>query len=72
MKWRSKFCHEQTSADACEILKIKMKKPNNAFIIDQRTCCEVVAKTNQKDQERNILLLCRLYERPDALFFGTM
>lgn len=65
---KSKFFREHTQADACEILKIKIKKPNNAFIIDQRTCCEVVAKTNQKDQEGNILLLCRLYERPDALF----
>lgn len=58
-------CHVQAESSQ---FQFKTKKPNNAYILEHRTCCEVVAKTNNKDDEGKTMMLCRIYERPDPLF----
>ena len=47
---------------------ISTKKPNNAFVLSNNSCCEVVEQTNQQDEQGNTLFTCRVYQRTDALF----
>ncbi len=49
-------------------VKISLTKPDNAFILTDLTCCEVVDKVGNPDQNGNELYLCRVYERTDTLF----
>lgn len=52
-------CHVQAESSQ---FQIKKKQPNNTYIQQHRTCCEVVAKTNNKDDEGETMMLCRIYE----------
>ena len=45
---------------------ISMKKPDNAFLLTDSSCCEVVDKSGNLDG--NETYLCRVYERTGALF----
>ena len=54
----------QSQGKATSIL---INQPNNAYIVDGATCCEVVAKTNRVDNN-NKVFLCRVYERSHSLF----
>ena len=42
------------------------KAPDNAFIVNKDTCCEVIAVSS--DDEENRMLLCRLYEKTEPFF----
>ena len=48
--------------------EISTKKPNNVYILDDRSCCEILEKTNQFDVEGNLLYRCRVYECVNPLF----
>jgi hypothetical protein len=39
---------------------VSAKKPNNAYLLDSTTCCEVTDKTNDVDGMGNMLYLCRV------------
>lgn len=45
-----------------------VQSPNNAYICDNGKCCEVVAITNEDDENGVKKLLCRIYERTESLF----
>lgn len=45
-----------------------VKKPDNAYIINSSSCCEVVEDVNQCDEEGNHLFLCRVYDSMQPLF----
>jgi hypothetical protein len=62
---RFNACHVQAESSQ---FQFKTKSPNNAYILQHRTCCEFVAKTNNKDDEGKTMMLCRIYESPDSLF----
>lgn len=47
---------------------IKIKKPNNAYILTNSSCCEVIDKTDHHDEIGNQLYMCRVYERTEPLF----
>ena len=47
---------------------ISVHKPDNAYIIDDSSSCEVVALTNEKDEQQKKMLLCRVYVRAKAAF----
>ena len=47
---------------------ISLKKPDNAFLLTGPSCCEVVNKVGNVDENGNETYLCRVYERTDALF----
>lgn len=47
---------------------ISVNKPNNAYIINSSYCCEVVAITNEEDEDHNKMVLCRVYETAQPLF----
>ena len=49
-------------------MKICLKKPDNAFILTDLTCCEVVEKVGNPNQNGNELCLCRVYEKTETLF----
>ena len=43
--------------------KLDVKRPNNSYILNDRSCCEAVEITNQQDEQGCALVLCRVYER---------
>lgn len=43
---------------------ISTKRPNNAYLLDDFTCCEVVEVTHEKNE----MVTCRLYTRSGSLF----
>ena len=45
---------------------ISLKKPDNAFLLSNSSCCEVVDKVGNLDGDETYL--CRVYERTNALF----
>ena len=47
---------------------ISTKKPNNAFVLSNNSCCEVIEQTTQQDEQGYTLFTCRVYQRTDALF----
>ena len=47
---------------------ISLKKPDNAFLLTGSSCCEVVDKVGNLDENGDKTYLCRVYERNDALF----
>ncbi|XP_071156899.1 uncharacterized protein [Mytilus edulis] len=49
---------------------LKFKQPNNAFVMDNNQCCEIISRTQQVDPNdpEKLLLLCRVYERSEPLF----
>ncbi|KAL3859401.1 hypothetical protein ACJMK2_009624 [Sinanodonta woodiana] len=49
-------------------LSIKTKRPDNTYIISNSSYCEVVAITNEEDDEQFRKLLCRVYEKSQPLF----
>lgn len=50
-----------TIEPTCEAT-ISLKKPNNAFLLTDSSCCEVVDKTGNLDENGDELFLCRVYE----------
>ena len=48
--------------------ELSTKRPNNSYIMNNLSCCEVVEITNEQDEQPNKMLLCRVYERTQALF----
>jgi hypothetical protein len=41
---------------------ISLKKPDNAFLLTGPSCCEVVNKVGNSDENGNETYLCRVYE----------
>lgn len=61
--------------DAVEVIKtpgkscsVSIHQPNNIYIVNGSSCCEVVAVTNMRDEENNKMYLCRVYDRPQPVF----
>ncbi len=52
---------KQRELELKESPTVSTKPPNNAYVLEDGTCCEVTS-AEQKD------FLCRVYERPEALF----
>lgn len=57
--------HISSSADS--EAAVALKKPNNAFILSDSSCCEVV-EVGCNDERGNKRFVCRLYERTEPLF----
>ena len=43
-------------------------KPDNVFLLEDSSCCEVVALTNQKDDDGNQKIMCRVYSKTESDF----
>ena len=52
----------------CHEPKICLKRPDNAFILTDSACCEVVQKLDYVDHNSNEQFSCRVYQRTEALF----
>ena len=50
------------------LTKISARRPTSAFIIDGEACCEVVSTRDDKDENGDILYVCRVYGRPEPIF----
>lgn len=48
--------------------KIVNRKPNNSFILDDQSGCEVIEMTNEKHTDNSVLVLCRIHRRPEPIF----
>ena len=48
--------------------RISVKKPNNAYILNDHSCCEVVDMANRQNEHGNHLFSCRIYENTVALY----
>ncbi|CAC5386299.1 unnamed protein product [Mytilus coruscus] len=44
------------------------KKPNNAFVLNNHTCCEVVGARKESEINGDKSILCRVYSRGEAIF----
>ncbi len=47
---------------------IPTKKPNNVFILDDKSCCQVLEKTNQFNADGDLLYKYRVYGHLSPLF----
>ena len=47
--------------------KISLKRPNNAYILSNSSCCEVVDVSKEVDESQRKKYLCRVYERVTPL-----
>ena len=47
---------------------VSWKKPNNCYVLNELSCCEVQEKTNEKDENGETLFLCRVYSRIEDAF----
>ena len=47
---------------------VSVKKPNNAYILNDHSCCEVIDTINQQSEDGNQLFTCRIYESTIGLF----
>ena len=59
-------CHEKITA--AREKTICFKKPNNAYILNDHSCCEVVKATNLRDGSGDELFTCRVYDRTEPEF----
>ncbi len=67
----AKRLSESTSAiPPCVEDAVSVKAPNNAFILGDTSCCEVVNKACYPDEEGNDNYMCQVYERSEALFMS--
>ena len=57
-KLPEKVCETETST----------RMPDNAYILDNRICCEILEKENHCDENGNTLYRCRVYELLSPLF----
>ena len=65
----AKRLSESTEAvQPCHEPKICLKRPDNAFILTDSACCEVVQKLDYVDHNGNEQFSCRVYQRTEALF----
>ena len=48
--------------------KICLRRPDNAFILSDSACCEVVEKLSNVNDNGDEQFSCRVYQRTDALF----
>ena len=49
-------------------VKMSFKKPNNAYVLNDTSCCEVTAPFNQDSENIGKMYLCRVYEQAQPLF----
>ena len=47
---------------------VQLHKPNNAFLLEDSSCCEVVALSNEQDEDGKMKPLCRVYCRAEPAF----
>ena len=52
----------------CQKYPMLMKRPNNTFILDDDSCCEVADETNEVDEDGNKKYFCRIYNKPEPDF----
>ena len=65
-----KRLHELDGSDFDKVPKssaISLKAPNNAYILNDTTCCVVIEETHQS-HVREKCFSCRVYNNSDALF----
>lgn len=65
--------HELDSASAstkqtCPKYSIPVNRPDNTFILADDSCCEVVAETNDSDDDGSNKFLCRAYTMSEPVF----
>ena len=48
--------------------KVSSKSPNNAFVLNNSSCCEVVNRHGEPDGRGDQLFCCRVYERTEPYF----
>ena len=48
--------------------KIYLQRPNNSYIIDDTSCCEVLAVTHEVDDDQHKKYLCIVYKRTMSCF----
>lgn len=48
--------------------KLVNKRPNNAFILDHSSCCEVVGERQELDDNEKYIILCRVFTRGEPIF----
>ena len=60
------LCHEKITVVRQK--SICFKKPNNAYILNDHSCCEVVKATNLQDESGNELFTCRVYDHTEPEF----
>jgi len=68
-----KRIHELDSVSATsELAKpkytVSVNRPNNTFILDDVSCCEVVAESNERDDDGSKKILCRVYNTLEPAF----
>ena len=49
-------------------IHLSLRQPDNAFLIGINRCCQLLSKTNNRDEEGNLLILRRVYTRSEAYF----
>jgi len=47
---------------------ISVSRPNNTFVVNDDSCCEVVAGSNDKDDDGSNKFLCRVYNMTEPAF----
>lgn len=60
--------HATKIPEAMCVAEISTKKPNNVYILDDKSCCEILEKTNQFNADGKLLYRCRVYDRLNPLF----
>ena len=58
------------SIDKQEHQKIYIKRPNNAYVLSNSSCCEEVDMSRELDENQRKRYLCRVYERVVPLFIN--
>ena len=53
-------------------LQLSLRHHENIFLIGENTCtykcCQLLSNTNERDEEGNLLILCRVYTRGVLIF----
>ncbi|CAC5422454.1 unnamed protein product [Mytilus coruscus] len=49
-------------------IKVSSQQSDNAYLIGQNRFCQLLTETNNRDEDGNALMLCRVYSRNQAYF----
>ena len=60
--------HATKLVEATRPSDICTMKPNNVFILDNTSCCQVLEKTNQFNADGDLLYKCRVYKLLNPAF----
>lgn len=48
--------------------KLSNKRPNNAYLLDNYDCCEIVGEQEETNHTGELVILCRFYPRGEAIY----